>query len=459
MSDTTMQNGFEDIAIVGMAGRFPGAKSVEEFWQNVRDGVNSISHFSDEELEESGVGAETRGAPDYVRAGGVLEGAEFFDAPFFGLTAREAEVIDPQHRVFLESAWEALEDAGYDSETYAGRIAVYAGVSFNGYLLNVYRRHGAKDAADLFQAIIGNEKDHLATRVSYKLNLKGPSVNVQSACSTSLVAVCLACQSLLNYQADIALAGGVSVKLPQKSGYVYQQGGILSPDGLCRAFDASAEGTVGGNGVGIVVLKRLSEALADGDYIHAVIKGSAVNNDGAEKVGYTAPSEEAQAEVIAEAIAMSGVEAESITYVETHGTGTVLGDPIEISALAKAFRSGTTANHSCALGSVKTNIGHLDSAAGVAGLIKTVQALKHRQLPPSLHFESPNPNIDLSGRPFYVNTELSAWKAGHTPRRAGVSSFGIGGTNAHVVVEEAPSCAEAPGVSQAGQLLVLSAKT
>src|SRR6185312_6875145 len=309
-----------------------------------------------------------------------------------------------------------------------------------------------------FQALIGNEKDHLATLVSYKLNLRGPSISLQTTCSTSLVALSMACQSLLCYQCDMALAGGISIKVPQKSGYIYEEGGIGAPDGHCRAFDAKAQGTVGGDGAGLVLLKRLSEAFADGDFIHAVIKGSALNNDGSAKVGYTAPSVDGQAEVIAEALAMARVHPETITYVETHGTGTTLGDPIEVAALTQAFRAATQKKSFCALGSVKTNIGHLNTAAGVAGLIKTTLALEHKLLPPSLHFEQPNPGIDFASSPFFVNTELTNWTTNGGPRRAGISSFGIGGTNAHVIVEEAPA-QESPDQGRPNQLLVLSAKT
>ena len=447
----------EGIAIIGMAGRFPKAQNIDEFWRNLRDGVESISVFTDEELISAGIDPAANSAPHYVRAGAVLENIEFFDASFFGFNPREAEITDPQHRIFLESAWSALENAGYDCTRCESRIGVYAGASLNNYLsfdLNSDRIGSASS----FQTLIGNDKDFLTTRVSYKLNLKGPSVTVQTACSTSLVATTLACQSLLTYQCDMALAGGVSIRVPQKAGYLYQEGGILSPDGHCRAFDAKAGGTVIGNGVGVVVLKRLADAIADGDCIHAVIKGSAINNDGSLKVGYTAPSVNGQAEAVAEALFVSGVQPETISYIETHGTGTALGDPIEITALSKAFRDSTEKKGFCAIGSVKTNIGHLDAAAGVTGLIKTVLALKHKLIPPSLHFEEPNPQIDFTNSPFYVNTTLSEWQAGQTPRRAGVSSLGIGGTNAHMILEEAPTVA-ASGSSRPWQLLVLSAKT
>jgi acyl transferase domain-containing protein len=449
-----------DIAIIGMAGRFPGARNVEEFWRNLRDGVESISFFSDEELLQRGVEPALLSDADYVKAGAVIEDAELFDASFFNFTPREAEMMDPQHRLFLEHAWQALETAGYEAEKYAGRIGVFAGESVNSYLLhNLLPQRELIESVGVFQTLIGNDRDHLATQTAYKLNLKGPCLNIQTACSTSLVVVHLACQSLLNQECDIALAGGVSVDVPQGQGALYQEGGIVSRDGHCRAFDAQATGTVKGSGVGVVVLKRLADALADGDCIEAVIKGSAINNDGSLKVGYTAPSVEGQAGVIEEALATAMVEPETVGYVETHGTGTALGDPIEIAALTQAFGASAAARNSCAIGSLKTNIGHLDAAAGIAGLIKTALALKHREIPPSLHFTQANPNIDFSRTPFYVNTKLTAWESNGSPRRAGVSSFGIGGTNAHVVLEEAPSACSPPGTSRTHQLLTLSAKT
>ena len=426
----------EYIAIIGMAGRFPGAKDLREFWRNLKGGVESITFFTDEELLSSGIDRDVISNPAYVRARGVLEDVDKFDAQFFGYSPREAMLMDPQHRFFLECAHEALESAGYDSERYQGAIAVYAGVSMNNYLINIYSDRNLVESVGDFQIAIGTDKDFLSTRVSYKMNLKGPSLTVQTACSTSLVAVDLACQSLLTFQSDMAIAGGVSISVPQESGYLYQEAGILSPDGHCRAFDIRAQGTVGGNGVGIVVLKRLSEAIADRDLIHAVIKGSAINNDGSLKVGYTAPSIDGQAEVIAAAQAAASVSPDTISYVEAHGTATALGDPIEVAALKKVFCSSGYQARSCALGSVKTNIGHLDAAAGVAGLIKTVLALKHRLIPASLHYQHPNPNIDFDQTPFYVNRELRAWEPVSGVRRAGVSSFGIGGTNAHVIVEE-----------------------
>ncbi|MFB2772373.1 SDR family NAD(P)-dependent oxidoreductase [Pelatocladus sp. BLCC-F211] len=448
-----------EIAIIGLAGRFPGAKNLDEFWYNLQNGIESISFFTDEELLASGIDAELLSQSNHVKANAVIEDAELFDAAFFGFNPRDAEITDPQHRVFLECAWEALENAGYNSETYNGSIGVFAGSNLSGYLLNIYLNQNIKNSIDEHQLTIAGDKDYLATRTSYKLNLTGPSYTVQTACSTSLVAVHLACQSLLNGECDIALVGGVSVSASRKAGYIYKEGGIKSPDGHCRAFDAKAQGTVSGEGVGIVVLKRLEDTLNDGDLIHAVIKGSAINNDGSNKVSYTAPRIEGQAKVIKMAQVVAEVEAETITYIEAHGTGTPLGDPIEIAALTQAFQTSTKKKNFCAIGSLKTNIGHLDAAAGVAGLIKTVLALKHKQIPPSLHFEEPNPQINFANSPFYVNNKLSEWKVDKYPRRAGVSSFGIGGTNAHVILEESPKFLNKESISRPWQLLLISAKT
>ncbi|MHC5613932.1 MAG: type I polyketide synthase [Nostoc sp.] len=459
MDNLESHDSLKGIAVIGMAGRFPGAKSTDEFWQNLSQGRESISFFTDEELLSEGVDPTLLRNPHYVKAGSGLSDIEMFDAQFFGFTPSEAEVMDPQHRLFLECAWEALENAGYDPETYEEFIGVYAGSNLSTYLLNnLISNHDLLKSLSGTIIITGNEKDHIPTRVSYKLNLKGPSLNVSTACSTSLVAVHLACQGLLSYQCDMALSGGIAVRVPQNKGYLYQEDGMTSPDGHCRTFDAKAQGTVFGNGMGIVVLKRLEEALANGDCIYAVIKGSAINNDGSLKVGYTAPSVDGQAAVIAEAQAIAEFTPETITYVECHGTGTVMGDPIEVRALKKVFSAGTNKKRFCAIGSVKTNIGHLDRASGVASLIKTVLALKHKQIPPSLHFEQPNPEIDFANSPFYVNTTLSEWKTNGTPRRAGVSSFGFGGTNAHVILEEAP-VVEPSGPARPWQLLLLSAKT
>ena len=459
MSELEEHDYIDKVAIIGMAGHFPGAKNLDEFWLNLRDGIESVSFFSDQELEASGVNPALLNDPSYVKAGILLENKELFDAAFFGYSPRQAEIIDPQQRLFLECAWNALESAGYDPQAYPERINVYGGAGINGYLFfNLASNPDLAQSVGFAQIRHSNRQDNLATRVAYKLNLKGSALTVQTGCSTSLVAVHLACQSLLDHECHMALAGGVCISSLGKTGYLYREGGIASPDGHCRTFDAKAKGTIGGDGVGIVVLKRLEDAIADGDIIHAVIGGSATNNDGSDKVGYTAPSVNGQAAVIAEALAMARSEAETISYVEAHGTGTVLGDPIEIAALTEAFRTTTDEKGFCAIGSVKTNIGHLDTAAGIAGLIKTVLALKHKQIPPSLHFETPNPKIDFVNSPFYVNAALSQWQTNGIPRRAGVSSFGIGGTNAHVILEEAPVL-EPSSRSRPWQLLVLSAKT
>jgi amino acid adenylation domain-containing protein len=444
-----------EVAVIGMAGRFPGARDLDEFWRNLRAGVRSIHRFSDEELKAAGVSRRERSAPGYVPAAGVLEGAEMFDAAFFGVTPREAMAMNPQQRVFLECAWEALERAGYASGTYPGRVAVYASEGQNRYLLDVLDQPELVRALGTAQVMLANSAS-VATLASFKLDLEGPSMNVQTACSSSLVAVDLACRSLLDGVADVALAGGVRIEVPQNRGYHHQPGGIMSPTGECSPFDAGARGTVGGSGVGVVVLKRLDDALADGDVVLATIRGSAVNNDGGRKVGFTSPRREGQAAAISEALAAAGVEPADISYVEAHGSGTEVGDPIEMAALAAAFGQGEQGT--CALGAVKSSVGHLDAAAGVAGLIKTVLALHHGEIPPSPYFREPNPRIDFGRSPFYVSTELRPWARGGAPRRAGVSSFGLGGTNAHLVLEEAPEPAPS-GPSRPWQLLVLSART
>lgn len=449
----------EGVAIIGMAGRFPGAATIEAFWQNISAGREAVERIAPEEDRLLQRNPSLATNPQYIPAGAFLEDVDRFDAPFFGYTAREATLLDPQQRLFLECAWEALERSGYDAQAFEGRIGIYAGAGMNTYLLeHLYPHPELLESIGGFQMMLSNEKDFLATRAAYKLNLRGPAITVQTACSTSLVAVALAFQSLMNYQCDMALAGGVSLLSLEKGGYLYEQGGIASPDGHCRAFDADARGTVGGNGLGIVVLKRLEDALAAGDHITAIIRGVAINNDGGEKMGYTTPSLEGQVEVITEALGVANVEPESISYIEAHGTGTFIGDPIEVAALTRAFRQQTERLGFCALGSVKTNIGHLDVASGIAGLIKTCLALEHKMLPPSLHFAHPNPEINFPESPFYVNTRLQPWPAGPVPRRAGVSSFGIGGTNVHVVLEEAPARPSIP-LDRRAQLLVLSAKT
>src|SRR5436305_12610129 len=447
------------LAIIGMSGRFPGASDVQAFWRNVAAGFKSIRRFSEQELLAAGVEPSLLAHPNYVKAGAVLEGIDLFDAPFFGLAPREAELIDPQHRLFLECAWEALEDAAYDPQTYKGLIGAFGGTGFSSYLMyNLYLNPEIMDWVDPFQASVVNDKDSLASTVSYKLNLKGPSFTVQTFCSTSLVAVHLACQSLLNYECDLALAGGSAISVPHVTGYVYKEGGIVSPDGECRTFDAQAQGSIMGNGVGVVTLKRLAEALEDEDHIYAVIRGSAINNDGSMRVSYTAPGLDGQSEVIAEALGHAGVAAESISYIEAHGTATKLGDAVELAAMKKAFGLQTDKRQFCALGSVKPNVGHLDRASGVTGLIKTALALQHQQLPPSLNFAHANAEVGLDESPFYVNTQLRAGGTQGAPRRAGVSSFGLGGTNAHVVLEEAPERAPS-SPSRPWQLLLLSARS
>ncbi|EAZ91774.1 type I polyketide synthase [Crocosphaera chwakensis] len=438
------QNGLE-IAVIGISGRFAESNSLDEFWQNLLDGKTLTSVFSDNNNQK-------------IEAGSILKNVEEFDASFFGFNPREAERLDPQHRLFLECSWEAIETAGYDSEREKSPIGVFAGVGLSTYWFNnIYTYPKTLTIKEGLQNIIGIDKDYVPTLASYKLNLTGPSVSVGTACSSSLVAVHLACQSLLAGECDMALAGGVSVKIPQNEKNLCP-GEIVSPEGKCRAFDASAQGIVGGNGVGVVTLKRLEDAIADRDCIYAVIKGSAMNNDGAMKVGYTAPSETGQVKVIKAAQMMAEVDPDTITYIEAHGTGTALGDPIEVSAMTEAFRSGTDKKGFCAIGSVKTNVGHLDAAAGITGFIKAVLAVKHGLLPPSLHFDQPNPQIDFENSPFYVNTTLRKWQPKEMPRRAGVSSFGIGGTNVHVILEEAPSLPQ-NSISRSHQLLLLSAKT
>jgi acyl transferase domain-containing protein len=422
-----------EIAVIGMAGRFPGAQNLQAFWNNLKNGVESISFFSHQELEEEGVAPEALANPAYVKAGGYLTGAEYFDPAFFKYTPLEARAMDPQLRIYHECTWAALEDAGCNPEIYPGLIGVYSGASPNpSWLIELLKQ--LKNPSQQFDVFNLNSSASFGTRISYNFNLKGPSFALQTACSTSLVAVHVACQGLLNAECDLALAGGVAFYPRRESGYVYQEGMINSPDGHCRAFDARARGTIRGEGVGVVVLKRLQEAVQDGDFIYAVIKGTAINNDGSRKIGYTAPSIDGQADAVKAALEVAEVNPESISYIETHGTGTAIGDPIEIAGLRLVFRKKKRA--SCALGSVKSNIGHCDNAGGVAGFIKTVLALHHRVIPPSLHFETPNPEIDFENSPFYVNIEKKEWHSKGTPRRAGVSSFGIGGTNAHVILEE-----------------------
>jgi amino acid adenylation domain-containing protein len=452
------------VAIIGMTGRFPGAESVEAFWKNLRDGVESITFFDRNELEpsEQTIAAQNE---NYVAARPLLANADMFDAEFFGVYPKEAAQMDPQHRIFLECAWEVLERAGYAPNNIRESVGVFAGCSMNTYFMRnlAGERSFLEDFTGSYQVgnyatMLGNDKDFLPTRISYKLNLHGPSMSVQSACSTSLVAVAQACQSLLTQGCDMALAGAVSVTFPMHRGYVAQEGGLASMDGHCRPFDEQANGTVFGHGAGVVLLKRLDDALTDGDQILAVIRGFAVNNDGSMKVGYTAPSVEGQAQVIARAQKMAGVSADSISYIEAHGTGTPVGDPIEVAALSRAFRSTTKAQHFCSLGTAKGNVGHLDVAAGAAGLIKTVLQIENRTIPGLLHFNKPNPDLQLEGSPFFIDQKLRPWEAHGSPLRAGVSAFGVGGTNAHIIVEE-PPVVQASQPGREAQLLVWSAKT
>lgn len=445
------------VAIVGMAFRFPGASDPESFWSNLAEGVEPLREFTPEELHAAGIDDEMIANPNYVNRRGIIEGIELFDAGFFGYSPREAELLDPQQRLFLECAWEALESAGYDPRGTGVPVGVYAGSAMNMYLLQVYSRPDLIALAGGPQALIGSDIDFMPMRVSYKLNLRGPSINLQTTCSTSLLAVHTACRSLRAGECDMAIAGAANLRLPVAGGHVYQKNGILSPDGHCRAFDAAGGGTLFGDGVGIVALKRLRDAQADGDSIRAVILGTAANNDGSDKVGFTAPNVNAQAEVIATALADAGVSPASIGYVEAHGTATALGDPIEVAALNQVYtdcKPGT-----CALGTVKSNFGHLDRVAGIAGLIKTVLALEHGQIPPSLHYREPNPEIDFDAGPFFVNTSLKTWQPRPgSPLRAGVSAFGMGGTNAHVVLEEAASPNDEGEVREL-QLLTLSGRS
>jgi phthiocerol/phenolphthiocerol synthesis type-I polyketide synthase E len=446
------------IAIIGMAVKLPNARTLDDYWNILKEGRETITFFSEEELLAAGVATNTIRRPDYVRARGKLDNIDKFDAKFFGVPPIEAQQMDPQHRMFLEMSWEALESAGYAVLGNGLSIGVYAGVSTNSYVLNVISNQTAVDSTSPFEALLGTEKDFLSTRVAYHLQLRGPAVTIQTACSTSLVATHLACQSLLSGETDIALAGGISVRCLSDRGYQYLPGGILSPDGHCRAFDAAAQGTVMGDGGGVVVLRRLSDALENHDPIHAIILGTATNNDAARKIGFVAPSIEGQIQVIQESLAISGINADTIGFVEAHGTGTRIGDPIEVAALAEVLRPSAETGTPIALGSVKTNVGHLDVAAGIVGLIKAALAIQHKKIPPTLHFSEFSKDLSFANASFFVNTQLMDWKEAGHPRRAGISSFGIGGTNAHAIIQEAP-----PRIgleqSQLPQLLTISAKS
>jgi phthiocerol/phenolphthiocerol synthesis type-I polyketide synthase E len=450
----------EPIAIIGMALRVPGANAVSQFWKNMVGGVESISWFNLEELRAAGVPEHLLNDPEYVPASAVIQDADMFDAEFFGFSPAEATILDPQHRVFLECAWAALEDAGYDARSFDGSIGIYGGCFMNKYLpLNLYTNESFVRSPLAYTARNYNDKDFITGRVAYLMNLRGPAVTVQTACSTSLVATHLACQALLSYDCDMALVGGVAINLPLRSGYLAIEGAMFSPDGHCRPFDAAARGTLPGSGAVLVVLKRLKDALAAYDHIHAVIRSTAVNNDGMSKVSFMAPNAQAQAQLIAAAQALASVHPETIGYVETHGTGTPLGDPLEVAALTDVFRAQTQRVGYCALGSVKANIGHLDAAAGAAGLVRAVLALENRMIPPQANFKEPNPGLKLENSAFYIPKTATGWVEGKFPRRAAVSSFGVGGTNAHVILEEAPLPASRSTAAQRPQLIVLSART
>ncbi|WP_308446157.1 type I polyketide synthase [Roseovarius pelagicus] len=449
-----------DVAIVGMALTVPGAADVSAFWENLRDGVESIEVQDEAALLAAGESPERLHRKNYVPAAAKLDGYDTFDAEFFGFGPKEAAILDPQHRKFLEVSWQAMEQAGRTPAQFPGRIGVYAGCGMGSYFyFNICSNPELVDDVGMFLLRhTGNDKDFLSTRVSHVFDLKGPSVNMQTACSTSLVAMHYARQALMNGECDMALAGGVTIELPQGRGYLFKENEILSPDGHCHAFDHRAQGTVFGSGAGAVALRRLEDAVADGDHIWAVIKGSAINNDGAAKAGYLAPSVDGQAAAVRAALADASVPAESIGYIECHGTGTYLGDPIEVAALTEAYRSQTDANGFCGIGSVKTNIGHLDTAAGVVGVIKTALSLHHGEIPPSLGYEAPNPTIDFDESPFHVNASLRKWPASGGPRRAAVNSLGVGGTNAHMVLEQAPARAPSEESDFPFHVLCLSAR-
>ncbi|MER6957548.1 SDR family NAD(P)-dependent oxidoreductase [Streptomyces sp. NPDC000618] len=457
-SDDSQELG-PDIAVIGMAGRFPGAPDLDRFWSNIRDGVESVAFFDDAELLAAGVPEEEFSRPGYVKAGARAEGVDLFDAEFFGYTPREATIMDPQHRIFLELAWEAVEHSGYDPGRIEESVGVFGGAGTSAYLPHVFANLESGASIGASNVGLGNELGFLTTRVSYKLDLHGPSVPVHTACSSSLVAVHLACQSLLNHECGMAIAGGVAFKVPPGKGYQYQESGILSPDGHCRPFAADSRGTVFNNGAGVVVLKRLDDALRANDTVYAVVKGTAVNNDGSAKASFTAPGVAGQAAVVLEALEIAGVGAEDISYVEAHGSGTRIGDSIEVEALTRAFGASSDRTGFCAIGSVKSNVGHLDAAAGIAGLLKTTLALRHRTLPPTVHFRHANPAIDFPRTPFHVQDATVPWDTPDgAPRRAGVSAFGFGGTNAHVVLEQAPEPGP-PTPARPSQVLVLSART
>jgi acyl transferase domain-containing protein len=459
MNQTESTQNLDCIAIIGMAVRMPGALNVEQFWENLSSGTESISQFTKEEMLEAGFSPDIVNHPNFVAAKGIMENAEMFDANFFGISPREAELMDPQHRVLMECAWSAMEDAGVVPEQYPGRIAVFTSAGMNTYLpFNLMSNPELLEQVGGFELSIYNDKDFVPTRIAYSMNIKGPAIDIGTACSSSLVSTHLACQQLLTYQADMTIVGGITIHLPQKMGHIHEPGAAYSPDSHCRPFDATPSGLIDGNGAAVIILKRLEDALKDGDKIHALIKGSAINNDGSDKVGYSAPSVNGQAEVILEAQAAAEVDPSTISYVEAHGTSTPLGDPIEVGGLTQAFRVHTDKTGFCGLGSVKSNIGHVDKAAGLAGLVKTTLALEHELIPPSLNWQKPNPKLQIEKTPFYVVDRPTEWKRTNQPRRAGISSFGVGGTNAHAILEEPPLLISSPS-SRSKQLITLSAKT
>ena len=462
-----MNSDKDKIAVIGMACRFPGANNINEFWRNLIEGRDTITHFTDEELQRFEYNYELlRDNPDFVKARGIISDIDKFDAEFFGISPEEAAETDPQHRVWLETAWEAFENAGCDPLSFPGIIGVFAGGSVNTYLLNNVLRDPVKfenfvrmRSKESLQVLVENDATYIPTKTAYHFNLRGPAINVQTACSTSLVAIAQACQSLFSYESDICLAGGVCIISPQESGYVYQQGAIHSPDGTCRPFDVNGNGTIFSNGVGIVVLERLEDALRDRDMIYAIVSGWALNNDGKNKVSFMAPSVEGQADVIRMAYTFAGISPDQIGYIEAHGSGTQLGDPVEVAGLKKAFSGNTDKKQFCGIGSVKGNIGHTDTVAGVAGFIKICLAAYNRIIPPTIHFSAPNKYIKFENSPFYVHHELKEWTLDR-PMIMGVSSFGIGGTNAHAIVEEPPRRIKTIGsTSEFPELILLSAKS
>ena len=425
------------VAIVGIACKFPKSNNLEDYWENIKNGTECLETLSQEELEQAGIDAATIQNKNYVKRSSYIEDVDKFDADFFKISPKEAIYMDPQQRLLLEKAWEAMEDAGYIPDNGNQKVAVFASTSASNYFLQGIQDDSrfVEDAGGMQALLHGLDKDHIATKIAYKLNCTGPTMTVQSACSSSMVGTIMACQSLLTYQADLALAGGVTINVPQKTGYMYEKGSILSQDGYCRPFDESANGTVFGSGVACLALKRLEDAIEDNDRIYSVIKGFALNNDGSDKVGYTAPSVSGQMEVIGDALDFAQVDAATISYLETHGTGTIMGDPIEVEAVSQVYESYTEKKQFCALGSIKANMGHLNVASGIAGIIKGALITKNRLLPPMVNLTKENTKINFKDSPFYINKEGIDYTQ-KKPLRAAVSSFGIGGTNGHIILEE-----------------------